>query len=366
MELAGFWLSQATFIADARGEVRLDLQEPVGGAYNGIDAMGLLWAMESDPLPAGTRSGEAPDVRAPVLTTFQVEQDGATVATATYRRWFSPPDIRITEIREQGMVGQLFEPARRGRRPAVLVLGGSEGGADPYVAAAFASKGYVALALAYFRVPGLPKELVNIPLEYFLSATEWLRAHPSVDPERIAVYGKSRGAEAALLLASLCPLYRVAIIGAPSSVTWAGVGPHNAGKPAWTYIGEPVRYVPNSTTAAALRAAGTNLPESIPIQRSIASVLLSSGEADSVWPKGAVTVMGNLIIERLSEYKHPYPYEHLSYADAGHSFGMFYLPGPIIASGGGSAAGNARAGADYGAKLWAFLRQNLDSADRRR
>jgi len=244
----------------------------------------------------------------------------------------------------------------------VLVLGGSEGGTNPYVAAAFANKGYVAFALAYFRVDPLPRELVNIPLEYFISATEWLSARSSVDPNRIAVYGKSRGAEAALLLPSLSSLYRVAIIGAPSSVTWAGVGSHNAGRPAWTYRDEPIRYVLNSTTAAMLREAGPSIPEAIPIERSRAAVLLISGRDDAIWPKGAVTVMGDLIVERLARHKHPYAYQHLSYADAGHSFGMFYFPGPIIASGGGTPAGNANAGVDSTLKLWAFLKRNLENA----
>jgi dienelactone hydrolase len=366
MELVGKWRSHATFVADRRGDIQLDRQSPVEGMYSGIDPMGLFWAMEAETATSDAKPVGSPDVREPVFTVFRVEQDGITVATATYRRWFAQPGIRITDIQERGMAGKLFEPALRGRRAAVLVLGGSEGGTDPYMAAAFANKGYVAYALAYFRVPSLPRELVEIPLEYFLSATEWLSNQPSVDPNRIAVYGKSRGAEAALLLPSVSPLYRVAIIAAPSSVTWAGVGPHNAGRPAWTYHGEPVRYVPNSTTAAMLHEAGTNIPEAIPIERSRAAVLLVSGQEDAVWPKGAVSVMSDLIVERLAQHKHPYAYEHLSYPNAGHSFGLAYLPGPIVASGGGTPAGNAKAGADLAPKVWAFLQKHLDGAGRQR
>ena len=52
------------------------------------------------------------------------------------------------------------------RRTAVLVFGGSEGGlATSLLAARFAADGYPALALAYFREPGLPQTLTNIPLE---------------------------------------------------------------------------------------------------------------------------------------------------------------------------------------------------------
>jgi len=362
MELVGNWRSHAMFVADHRGEVRLDRQQPVEGTYAGIDPMGLLWAMEPDATVAGKTPSGPPDVHATISTLFRVEQDGMTVASGSLRRWFVKQGVRITDIQERGLVGELFEPAGGGRHPAVLVLGGSEGGFDSYAAAAFANHGYVAFALAYFRVPMLPSELVNIPLEYFLSATDWLRTRPSVEPERIAVYGKSRGAEAALLLPSVSPLYRVAIAVAPSNVAWAGVGTQNAGMSAWTYQGEPVRYVPNSTTAEKLREAGPSASEAIPIERSRAAILLISGLDDAVWPKGAATVMGDLIVERLAQHKHPFPYVHLSYPEAGHSFGMFYFPGPIVAGGGGSAEGNAKAGRDSTPKLFAFLRRNLDIA----
>ncbi len=365
MQLAGSWRSHATFIADRRGEVRLDRHRPIEGTYTGIDPMGLWWAMEPEPPAPGAAPPGPPDIREPVVTTFRVELDGTTIATGTYRRWLAKPNVRITDVRDGGLVGQLFEPAGRGPYPAVLVLGGSEGGMDQYAAAGFASRGYVALALAYFRAESLSKELVNIPLEYFLNATDWLQRQRSVDPQRLAIFGKSRGSEAALLLASIATHYRVVIANAPSSVSGAGVGKHNADKPAWTYRGEPIPFAPNDTTVAALRAGIDTAHGSIPIERSHAAVFLVSGGEDRVSRPGASTLMGDLLIDRLKQSKHPYPYEHLSYANAGHSFGMFFLPGPIVAGGGGSPEGNARAGADSTPKLFSFLRQNLDKGGRR-
>jgi dienelactone hydrolase len=47
------------------------------------------------------------------------------------------------------LVGTLFSPASSGTRPAVVVLGGSEGGLlGEGVAATLARRGYAALALA--------------------------------------------------------------------------------------------------------------------------------------------------------------------------------------------------------------------------
>ena len=83
----------------------------------------------------------------------------------------------------------------------MLVFSGSAGGLTATMAAALlAAHGYPSLALAYFKAPGLPQTLSSIPLEYFTSALEELRAQPGVDRNHVLVAGESRGGEAALLV----------------------------------------------------------------------------------------------------------------------------------------------------------------------
>jgi hypothetical protein len=86
--------------------------------------------------------------------------------------------VRVTAVRENGLIATLFEPVQTGRYPGILVLGGSEGGlrtAEPR-AALLASRGYTAMALAYFGVPYLPAQLFNIPVESLERGIEWLQA----------------------------------------------------------------------------------------------------------------------------------------------------------------------------------------------
>src|SRR4029453_15093087 len=67
----------------------------------------------------------------------------------------------------------------RAGAPRVLVFSGSAGGlTTSFAAALLAAHGYPSLALAYFKTPGLPQTLSSIPLEYFTSALEELRAQP--------------------------------------------------------------------------------------------------------------------------------------------------------------------------------------------
>ena len=93
-------------------------------------------------------------------------------------------------------------PNGPGPHPAIVWLGGSEGGLREGTAALLASHGYATLALAYFGVDPLPPELIEIPLEYCKEGIDWLKAQPSVDAQHIAVLGGSKGAELALLLAA--------------------------------------------------------------------------------------------------------------------------------------------------------------------
>src|SRR5207253_876376 len=100
---------------------------------------------------------------------------------------------------DQGLVGTLYLPGTTAARPAIMTLGGSDGGIDAAAlsAAALANHGFAALAIAYFGAAGLPSGLVDIPLEYLERAIRFLRSHPAVLSERLGVLGRSRGGELA-------------------------------------------------------------------------------------------------------------------------------------------------------------------------
>jgi hypothetical protein len=43
------WSSQASFVADAQGEIDATRDAPVAGDYDVVDGMGLFWSMTLDP-----------------------------------------------------------------------------------------------------------------------------------------------------------------------------------------------------------------------------------------------------------------------------------------------------------------------------
>lgn len=271
------------------------------------------------------------------------------------------------------LVGELHLPDGAGRAPALLILGGSEGGHGPafHFAQTFAKRGFASLGLAYFGDPGLPATLENVPLEYFTRAIDWLSTQAGVDKTRIGVFGGSKGAEAALLIAARDPRIKAVVAGVPSSVAWQGYNPRNPVDPgpSWTLGGKPVPYAPYDRSApftGVLDLYQRSLAKApadafIPVDRIDGPVLLVSARDDKLWPSAA---MGDQVIARLDKAKFRYPHRNLAYADAGHAgFGEPPPPGsavpPAMLALGGTAEGNLAMRADAWPKVLAFLDEAL-------
>lgn len=309
-----YWRSAAVFTAGPDGAIDLGAQPALSGTYSGADAMGLFWSMQPDAEPKGGNAAffKVVDWVAPVVTQLEAARGNQVVGSARLERRFARPEIRCTPIGDDGLVGLLCQPGDGRQHPGVIVLGGSEGGFGGPEAAMLASRGLTALSLAYFGAKGLPPTLENIPIEYFGRAVRWMRARREVNPGGIAVFGASRGAEAALLAAAIYPDVKAVVAVSPSHVCWEGLTARKwPGGPAWTYGGKPVPFVPNRI---GIRFAGRyawsslaripipltplfleNLGDStavsnaeIPVEQIQGPVLLVSGRDDQLWPSSVM------------------------------------------------------------------------------
>ena len=263
---------------------------------------------------------------------------------------------------ENGLVGEFCVPDSAGKYPALIILGGSGGGLPSQNASLIASHGYAALALAYFGIPPLPSTLTEIPLEYFKTAIDWLKTQEKVDAEKIGVIGVSRGGELALLLGSKYPDIKAVVSYVGSGVVYSGLGKEDSGmKSAWTYNGEPMPFLSRSHFLYNIDQA------TIPVEKINGAVLLISGKDDHL---STLANDSEIAFARLTENDHPFPFEHLAYADAGHLIGAPFWPTTtnlaILPSGtrlslGGTPEGNADANADSWLQLFEFLEANLQN-----
>lgn len=411
------WHSTATFISNSDGIIDLNTRAPISGSYTGIDAMGLIWSMTcKDAHGLLARRFDLSD--ATILIQVANEQQDI-LAKKTVQRYLIDPDITITPIRSNGLVGTLYHPRFDGtKQSALIVLSGSEGGCRHEQAALLASEGYTAFALAYFihdqssyiDLPqDFPKTIHNVPLEYFEKAIALLQQQPHVDSHKIGVVGTSRGGELALLLGSVFPQIACVIAYVPNYAVQAAFGPsdHLSDEilPSWTFRGKPVPCLPLKVDRVAwfehrpvvlkngflLAEATGSLFEKDPVsagrkeflfppcmdesvalitpfiavERINGPVLLISAGDDEMWPSKA---MSTIIMERLRHRGHRYfgSSKHLNYDAAGHLIMTPYWPTTgrhaihPVDSVDYDFGGSAQADAEAGAKSWDEIKNFLD------
>lgn len=243
------------------------------------------------------------------------------------------------QVTDDGLVADFYTDTSGGPRKAIIMLGGSEGG-NPWSrikipVALLVKKGYAVLTLAYYKGPGLPNTLQEIPLEYFEKAFNWLSKQSGVVPNQFAVLGGSKGAEAALVLASKFPQIKAVIAFSPSCVVWQGLPKNRLElvkdvKSAWSFKGETLPFLayPSSVTNLdflllrlkkmhedALQDSTKARKAAIQVERIRGPILLISGRWDRVWP---AATMGEIIISRLKENQFEFHHEHIAYK-TGHN-----------------------------------------------
>lgn len=225
----------------------------------------------------------------------------------------------------------------------IIVLSGSNGGLSENRAQLLASHGFAVLALGYFGVEGLPDLLENIPLEYFETAFEWIHSQDYIDSKHVGIYGVSRGAELALLLAAQFPESIHSVVAtAPSSVVFAALGDERI--PAWTYHEKPVLpdapvpitelengkgqtpEFPLTTTPHFLKGMEDRQAfeaAAIPVEKIQCPLLLISGGDDLMWPS---QIFAEQILNRLASKGSKISCTHLNYPNAGHQINIPYIP----------------------------------------
>lgn len=346
--------------------------------------MGLIWSQE--PETASRNMFNTP-VSEPLVTRITVRADDVQLDGELVQR-LAAEGVTRREVREDGLVGVLYMPPGPGPHPAVMILNGSGGGFNEPRAALYASHGYAALSLAYFKAPGLSDYISNTPLEYFKTGLDWIRREIKPAHDFVAISGQSRGGELVLLLGSTYPEAVSAVVAyVPGAVVHSGqnacdpkIGREG---PTWLLGGKPVPHVwegnrtatwapfdegppPHRHEKAILTALQD--PEAvararIPVERIQGPVMLLSGTDDGSWPS---TIYSRMVRDTLREANHPYPVQWLDYEGGGHLILFPYVPTtqliyahPVsgkISTSGGTPSNNARADAESWPGVVAFLR----------
>jgi dipeptidyl aminopeptidase/acylaminoacyl peptidase len=191
--------------------------------------------------------------------------------------------------------GNLYVP-KQPAKGGVLLLHGSEGGGfgvHDRQAQMLAAHGFVTFAFTWCGsaqdpMPGVPGEIVNIDLGRTMAAFRWLKNRPELVGKRVALWGVSRGAEQALILAAMSAEHpeipkpdAVAVLAASDTIVagyswswfaqgglWATIRLWSGHARAWHWQDRDVGPIDSPIT----------------IERYDGPVLLAHGNEDSLWP----------------------------------------------------------------------------------
>ncbi|WP_124065678.1 acyl-CoA thioesterase/bile acid-CoA:amino acid N-acyltransferase family protein [Clostridium sp. E02] len=345
------WESYGIFIADDNGNLSLGKAAPVEGTYQICDAMGLFYSMKIRELCPGTLTKELSKVseNRSFHILFTVEANGEILASKEHTRQFCDETIKSETIVQKGLIARYFTSDFLKKRPAVIVVSGSDGRIEiaQAIAEVLAQRGYCALAICYFGMNGTLPNLSQIPLEIIGNAIEWLKKQESVDEKRIGIYGRSKGGELVLAAASIFPDITCVIANTPSCYVYEGLKDKITSRhSSWTYGGKELPFLKFSNSILfqmiikkmlgqkdliqwmyqQLITRGETDKASIAVEKINGPILFFSSESDSIWPS---LLHCETAVHRLDEKKFQHPYKHCTYEKAGH---MLTLPYQSIAN----------------------------------
>lgn len=373
--------SQAVF-APSQGSLDLATAQPRSGTYADADIRGLFWSMA--PVDGG-------DIGAlkPGQVRLTATSAGRVLTSTTIEFIYTLPQVKVEQVKE--FPGAVFATLPgKAQRPAIILLGGSEGGGriardhSPR----FASRGFAVLGLPYYspgsgerEIPELPAAFADIPVDRLNAAFEWLKRRPEVDASRVALVGGSKGAEFVLIAASHFKWITAVVASVPTDVVWEGWGPGVApGKrSSFALDGKPLPFVPYVEFAEEFAGFRTGkevkmrrfqdkgraanpaaaVQARIKVENFRGPLMVVGGHDDQVWASG-------MMAQNIAERRAAAGLETLAliFPEAGHALsGAGWMPTTQYNTGpskvGGTPQANARAQARAFPETIAFLKRTL-------
>ena len=367
------WSSTTEFTADGEGRVDTGSSLPGAAEWGPANTMGPLWTLRSEHATPG--HGFVLEPSGAVSLDVRVRSTDAALGAGASRTI----GRRAHEVDAHPVPGirsaRLFVPDDGAPHPGVVLLGGAEGGAPAAAAAELADGGWSTVAWDWF-----PGESGGVDVGELRAALRAFVDHPLVAGDRVALIGRGRGAELALLLAVAEPDF-VGPVVAHSPTDVRTNDPH-ADPSATTYLGDagPAVDLPAPELGSAfarfrsrLRPALAHKPTElagyyadarrkageeavaaarIPVENIRGPLLVTAGTDDAVWD--SETMAGALAQQAAEAGIDAYA---VVYPGAGHGVGWPFTPAglpvpdtitaygsPVVLGGDRTSSGAAAAG----------------------
>ncbi|MEL6723573.1 MAG: acyl-CoA thioesterase/BAAT N-terminal domain-containing protein [Pseudomonadota bacterium] len=303
-----YYTSSATFNVASDGSLSTARDAPTEATYQGVDPAGLFWSRQR---PDDQQPEESAPL-SPLTLSVDLGSDGSVEFQQEIDIVSAFSGVQTEELDDRFPGAFITRPKGEGPYPVIFVLGGSEGNdfAARNMAPHFASRGYMAVGVPYYspawgdqpqQIPGLPRAFAELPVDYLESLTEYVKTLDDSDPNRMGIWGVSKGAEYALLAGERIGDYAAIAAIVPTDVVWEGWG---AGRivSSFSWRGEPLPFVPykgmdeefqKPTPSLRIphdagRAANPDRVEAarIKVEEIPVPLFIVGGDEDTVWGSG--------------------------------------------------------------------------------
>eukprot|EP00057_Strongylocentrotus_purpuratus_P000466 XP_001176941.2 PREDICTED: acyl-coenzyme A amino acid N-acyltransferase 1 isoform X2 [Strongylocentrotus purpuratus] len=220
--------SHAQYEADDRGIVEVEKAPSLGGSYQGIEPMGLLWSLEPAPEIAHKRPRLVKrNIQKPFIYTFQLvdDVDNVVMHSTSVERWYLASYVERHLVQHGIADGCLYIPKKKGSSDPMPVLLDIRGGVPFLVEdrpSLMASHGFAVFSIDYFRKMMAGRRIFNekcryFDLKIFLDIFEFIANHPRLDSSRVGIVSSCLGSvlalQAAARLKDMVPIRCVAATG---------------------------------------------------------------------------------------------------------------------------------------------------------
>lgn len=225
------------------GIVNTGRSRPIGGTYTVADPSGLFWSQ------ANTSFEMNEDIQH--LSELTEEDKGCFVfdvfqdkAHQVFKYEIIRQSDDVEEIALDKVDGKLFVNKSSTDGGVLIHLAGEPGIEGIEInGKLLASKGITTVVLPICQYGSLPEEFKEISLNHMMERIDYIKTIDGVDPNRLALIGGTRGAELALLIASMRSDIKLLVASNPCDVVNQSVV-KQLGKPksSWTLDGQSVSF----------------------------------------------------------------------------------------------------------------------------
>lgn len=325
-----FWQSEAIFLSDSNGIVSLEKSPSIGGDYTGIRSMGLFEFLKAVTIVNKKHIGDLKHLPLNDVVSYKISvlSDEKLLAKTTFNRFYKKNNINHYDIQRDSWQGRVFYEESKNKKPAIIVLSGSDGGIEKAqnIAMMLSNQGFVTLAISYFGMNNQKSNLDRIPLENLEEALKYIQKLDFVNSTKIGIYGRSKGAEYSLLFLTKYDGIKCAVLNSPSDRVYEGLkGKRNSKHSSWTYGGKEISYKPFKIKEfimnKLMKKSSIDDCGVMDIENVRCPLLLISSINDEIWDSYSASIN---IMKKAKSYKKSI----ILTTELGHMNTISYLPNP--------------------------------------